>query len=30
MQDITLVANGDLRESANIQCWPGQAIWKAD
>ncbi|KAA9368906.1 fucose isomerase [Ochrobactrum quorumnocens] len=25
MQDIILVANGDLRESANIQCWPEQA-----
>ncbi len=25
MRDIILVANGDLRESANIQCWPEQA-----
>jgi len=25
MRDIILVANGDLRESANIQCWSEQA-----
>ncbi len=24
MKDIVLVANGDLRESANIVCWPAQ------
>ena len=24
MTDIVLVANGDLRESANINCWPAQ------
>ncbi|WP_212635113.1 hypothetical protein [Aliiruegeria lutimaris] len=24
MKDIVLIANGDLRESANIACWPAQ------
>ncbi len=24
MTEITLIANGDLRESANINCWPAQ------
>ncbi|MBE3639628.1 fucose isomerase [Mangrovicoccus algicola] len=29
MTTITLVASGDLRESANIQCWPAQAAMEA-
>ncbi|WP_246233352.1 hypothetical protein [Aurantimonas aggregata] len=23
-RSVTLVANGDLRESANVKCWPAQ------
>ncbi|RYH00946.1 fucose isomerase [Salipiger sp. IMCC34102] len=29
MTDIVLVASGDLRESANVQCWPAQAAMEA-
>lgn len=29
MTDIALVASGDLRESANLQCWPTQAAMEA-
>ncbi|SFD13297.1 fucose isomerase [Tropicimonas isoalkanivorans] len=29
MTDIVLVASGDLRESANLQCWPAQAAMEA-
>lgn len=29
MTEIILVASGDLRESANIQCWPTQAAMEA-
>lgn len=29
MQDVILVASGDLRESANNQCWPEQADMEA-
>ncbi|MGR3804191.1 fucose isomerase [Marinibacterium profundimaris] len=29
MTEITLVASGDLRESANVQCWPAQSQMEA-
>ena len=29
MAEIWLVASGDLRESANVQCWPAQAAMEA-
>ncbi|NDR58797.1 fucose isomerase [Aliiruegeria sabulilitoris] len=29
MSEIILVASGDLRESANVQCWPAQAAMEA-
>lgn len=29
LRDIVLVASGDLRESANVKCWPAQAEMEA-